>query len=61
MEWRDGAHWASFSFRLPAGLPPAVEGRSIAFRYEVEASSRGLFGLRERAAETPIGFDVVAR
>jgi hypothetical protein len=61
VEWREGAHWASFSFDLPEWLPPAVEGRSIAFRYEVEASSRGLLGLRQRAAETPIGYDVVAR
>jgi len=44
-----------------AGLPPAIEGRSIAFRYEIEASTRGRLGLRERAAETPIGFDVVTR
>ena len=40
---------------------PAIEGRSIAFRYEIEASTRGRLGLRERAAETPIGFDVVTR
>jgi hypothetical protein len=61
VELREGAHWAAFAFELPATLPPAVEGRSIAFRYEVEASSRGRLGLRERAAETPIGFDVVGR
>jgi len=60
-EWREGAHWAAFAFDLPAGLPPAIEGRSIAFRYEIEASTRGRLGLRERAAETPIGFDVVTR
>ena len=40
VEWREGAHWASFAFDLPAGLPPAIEGRSIAFRYEIEASTR---------------------
>jgi len=61
LEWREGAHWAAFAFDLPAALPPAIEGRSIAFRYEIEASTRGRLGLRERAAETPIGFDVVTR
>jgi hypothetical protein len=60
--WPADAHWTSFAFELPERLPPAVEGRSIAFRYEVEARTRRRrLGLRERAAETPIGFDVVAR
>jgi hypothetical protein len=60
--WPDDAHWTSFLFDLPERLPPAVEGRSIAFRYEIEARTRRRrLGLRERAAETPIGFDVVAR
>ena len=37
LEWRDGETWSGFRVPVPDALPPAVEGRTIAWRYEVEA------------------------
>lgn len=46
------AHWASFSFELPAGLPPAVEARTIAWRYELFARRKLRHWFDETAALT---------
>ena len=54
-----GAHWCPFRFDIPAGLPAAIEGRTIAWRYSIEACSepgRGMFA--DRAIVTPLRFDV---
>ncbi len=55
-EWTDNGTWAGFDFRLPEGLPPAVEGRLMAWRYEVEARRPVRFAPDQRAVVTPIGF-----
>ncbi len=51
-----GAHWAGFEFALPADLPPAVEARSVAWRYEVEARRPLRLRPDERAIAVPLGF-----
>jgi hypothetical protein len=48
------AHWAPFSFRLPDRLPAAVEGRTIAWRYEVLVSRTAHWLPAETAALTPL-------
>lgn len=48
------AHWAPFRFDLPAQLPPAVEGRTIAWRYEVLVSRSAHRWQTETAALTPL-------
>jgi hypothetical protein len=58
LEWRDGETWSGFRMPLPAELPPAVEARSIAWRYEVEASLRTRLGMHDRALTTPMGFEI---
>ena len=50
--------WHPFSFALPAGLPAAVEGYIISWRYEIEVRRRGRFGRLERAVATPLRFDI---
>ena len=50
------AHWAPFEFRLPPALPPAVEARSVAWRYEVEARRPQRLWPDERAIAVPLGF-----
>jgi hypothetical protein len=50
------AHWAAFEFTLPPELPPAVEARSIAWRYEVEARRPLRLRPDERAITVPLGF-----
>jgi hypothetical protein len=55
LESLDDAHWRAFSFDLPERLPPAVEARSIAWRYEVEARRSVRFGPDDRALLTPLG------
>jgi hypothetical protein len=37
LEMDPDATWTGFAFAVPPGLPPAVEGRSIAWRYELWA------------------------
>ncbi len=61
LDWRDGETWSGFRVPVPDALPPAVEARSIAWRYEVEARVRTRLGLSDTAVATPIGFEVVAR
>lgn len=48
------ATWTPFSLRLPSRLPPAVEARTLAWRYEVLARRRTRHGLDETAARTPL-------
>ena len=55
-DWLDGATWAPFEFAVPPGLPPGVEGRLLAWRYEVEARRPSRFVPAQRAVVTPIGF-----
>jgi hypothetical protein len=50
------AHWAPFAFTLPDDLPPAVEARSIAWRYEIEVRRSVRFGPDDRAVITPLGY-----
>ncbi|MGN6379054.1 MAG: hypothetical protein ACTHNU_08905 [Gaiellales bacterium] len=54
--WLEGATWAPFEFSIPAHLPPAVEGRILAWRYEIEARRPLRFVPDQRAVITPIGF-----
>jgi hypothetical protein len=56
LDWSQPGTWAPFAFRLPDGLPPAFEGRMMAWRYEVELRRRRRFGLTHRAVLTPTGF-----
>jgi hypothetical protein len=58
LDWPEGQHWAPFRFELPDRLPPAVEARSIAWRYEVEARLHVRHGLDDRAVATPMGFEI---
>ncbi len=51
-------HWHPFTFALPPGLPAAVEGYIICWRYEVEVRRRSRFGRVERAVATPLRFDL---
>jgi hypothetical protein len=51
----EGVHWLGFAFTLPDGLPPAVEARTVAWRYEVEARRSVRFGPDDRALLTPLG------
>jgi hypothetical protein len=48
------AHWVRFSFELPPGLPPAVEARTLAWRYELIARAGGHRWPHETAACTPL-------
>jgi hypothetical protein len=48
--------WAPFSFDVPPGLPPGVEARTIAWRYEVRARRTRAHGPGETAALTPLLF-----
>jgi len=49
--------WAPFCFPLPPHLPPAVEARTIAWRYELRAHARRQHRLDETAALTPLLHD----
>jgi hypothetical protein len=53
------AHWAPFAFALPDDLPPAVEARSVAWRYEVEARRPLRLRFDERALAVPLGYRAV--
>ena len=52
----DADNWRGFSFELPDWLPPAIEARSIAWRYEVEVRRTVRLAPDERAVLTPLGF-----
>lgn len=48
------AGWAAFRFELPDDLPPAVEARTIAWRYELRARRHVRHWFDETAALTPL-------
>ena len=50
------AHWAPFEFALPLDLPPAVEARSVAWRYEIEARRPLRLRFDERAISVPLRY-----
>jgi hypothetical protein len=52
-----GAGWAPFRFELPDGLPPAVEARTIAWRYELLAERTVRHWFNETAALTPLLYE----
>jgi hypothetical protein len=56
LEPLDTVHWRAFAFDLPEWLPPAVEARSIAWRYEVEVRRSVRLGPDDRAVITPLGY-----
>jgi hypothetical protein len=56
LEPLEHAHWRGFAFDLPEWLPPAVEARSIAWRYEIEVRRSVRFGPDDRAVITPLGY-----
>jgi hypothetical protein len=58
LDWPEGQTWAPFRFELPDRLPPAVEARSIAWRYEVEARLKVRHRLDDVAVATPMGFEL---
>ena len=49
-------NWIAFAFAVPPGLPTAVEARSVAWRYEIEARRVLRFRPDERAVAIPLGF-----
>ena len=51
-------HWGPFHFGIPSGLPPATEGRVIAWRYSIEARAEAQRVFRAHAVLTPIRFEV---
>jgi hypothetical protein len=50
--------WYPCGFDIPVGLPPAVEGRTLAWRYEIDARRAPRRGVADRAALTPLRFDL---
>jgi hypothetical protein len=54
VELDPATRWAPFSFHVPPGLPPAVEARTIAWRYELQARRRRAHRPDETAALTPL-------
>jgi hypothetical protein len=50
--------WHPFAFTIPPGLPTAVEGHIVCWRYEIEARRAARVGPAERAVVTPLRFDV---
>ena len=49
--------WVPFAFEVPEGLPPAVEARALAWRYEISARRHTRFGVDEYAVLTPLLFE----
>jgi hypothetical protein len=52
--------WAPFCFQLPDDLPPAVEARTIAWRYELRAQRHVRHWFDETAALTPLLYEDAA-
>jgi hypothetical protein len=50
--------WYPCSFDIPVGLPPAVEGRTLAWRYGIDARRAPRRGVPDHAALTPLRFDL---
>lgn len=51
-------HWGPFQFEIPDGLPPATEGRVIAWRYSIEARAGAQRVFTAHAVLTPLRFEV---
>jgi hypothetical protein len=49
--------WLPFGFDIPAGLPPAVEAGTLAWRYELSACRHTWLGIDEYAVLTPVLFE----
>jgi hypothetical protein len=58
LECEPDRRWQPFAFAIPSGLPAAVEGHIICWRYEIEARTRPRVGRAERAVATPLRFDI---
>jgi hypothetical protein len=50
--------WYGFAFEIPPGLPPAVEGHIISWRYEIDAHHPVRLRPDDRAALTPLRFAI---
>jgi hypothetical protein len=61
LEVDPSATWIPFDLALPAPLPPAVEARTIAWRYEIFVRRRTRSGLGETAARTLLLHEESAR
>jgi hypothetical protein len=49
--------WDPFAFDIPRDLPPAVEGHTLAWRYELTVHRHARIGIDEYAAVTPLLFE----
>jgi hypothetical protein len=58
VECESDRRWQPFAFAIPPGLPPAVEGYIMCWRYEIEARRQARVGPAERAVITPLRFDI---
>jgi hypothetical protein len=58
VECEPDRRWHPFAFTIPPGLPTAVEGHIVCWRYEIEARRPVRIGPAERAVVTPLRFDV---
>jgi hypothetical protein len=52
-----GRNWYPFGFAIPVGLPPAFEGLSIAWRYQIEVRRKARLPVSDHAVVTPLRFD----
>lgn len=50
--------WYQFRFEIPADMPPGVEGRAIAWRYQIAARRPSRLAVAEHAVITPLRFVV---
>jgi len=58
VELEPDRRWYPFQFEIPPGLPPAVEGYIVSWRYEIEASRAVRAWPDERAVITPLRFEI---
>jgi hypothetical protein len=58
IELESDRRWYPFQFEIPPGLPPAVEGYIVSWRYEIEASRAVRAWPDERAVITPLRFEI---
>lgn len=56
LEGLHAAHWLPFAAEIPDGLPPAIEARSIAWRYEIHARRSRRLLPAEHAIATPLRY-----
>jgi hypothetical protein len=50
--------WYQFRFDIPADMPPGVEGRAIAWRYQIDARRPSRLAVAEHAVISPLRFEV---